>query len=199
MRLRYSPLSPFVRKVRVAAIELGLDDQIERVPTDVWSADTDIARDNPLGKVPALVSEDGVFAGSTLICQYLDARAGRRLFPPPGDGWAVLQLHALADGMMEAAVQRTIETMRRPQELVYPEFVARQEGKILGTLDAIETRGELDGGQVDIATLTTACSLAYLDLRASHLDWRRQRPRLSAFYDAFADRASMKATAPQPA
>jgi len=55
MKLRYSPLSPFVRKVTVTLIETGLEDKVERIPTDVWDPETDIAKDNPLGKIPRLL------------------------------------------------------------------------------------------------------------------------------------------------
>jgi glutathione S-transferase len=84
--LRYSPASPFVRKVVVFAHETGLADRIELVPTDVWAPDSNIFRDNPLGKVPALVSDDGTFIGSALCCDDLETlHGGSRLIPavPP--------------------------------------------------------------------------------------------------------------------
>ncbi len=130
-RLRYSPASPFARKVRVAAIELGLSNRIELVPSDVWAPDSDIARDNPLGKVPVLVTPDGTFIGSTLCCQYLDSLGAEpRLVPATAARWRVLQLHALADGIMEAAVAQVTEELRRPAQFVYAGFVERQWDKI---------------------------------------------------------------------
>src|ERR1700730_12676674 len=92
--LRYSPASPFVRKVLVFAHETGLADRIELVPTDVWAADSNLFRDNPLGQVPALVSDDGTFIGSALCWDYLDTlHCGSRLIPAvPRERWPVLQL-----------------------------------------------------------------------------------------------------------
>src|SRR5229473_3208354 len=82
LRLRYSPASPFARKVRVVVAELGLSGQIELAACDVWAPNSDIAADNPLGKVPALVTGDGTFIGSTLCCEYLDSLQGApRLVP----------------------------------------------------------------------------------------------------------------------
>src|SRR5712691_7789746 len=82
LRLRYSSASPFARKVRVVAAELGLSGRIELAVCDVWAPDSDIAADNPLGKVPALVTGDGTFIGSTLCCEYLDSlHAGPPLIP----------------------------------------------------------------------------------------------------------------------
>ncbi|HNM44872.1 glutathione S-transferase N-terminal domain-containing protein, partial [Plasticicumulans sp.] len=93
MRLRYSPTSPFVRKISVAALELGLAERITRVPTNPWDPASDIAHDNPLGRIPALVLDDGsgtVLYDSPVIVEYLDALAGGgRLLPAAGPArWA---------------------------------------------------------------------------------------------------------------
>lgn len=197
MRLRHSATSPFVRKVMVAAIELGLDGEIERVPTDVWSPTTDVSKDNPLKRVPALATRDGTFVDSTLICRYLDARAGGGLFPAPGEGWPVLQLYALADGVIEAAVGHVVESMRRPKQFVFQGWLDRNRQRIRDTLDLIEQSGDFDAGRIDIATITLAVALGYLDFRLADLDWRQGRPRLAAFYDSFAARPSMQATVPR--
>lgn len=197
MRLRHSATSPFVRKVMVAAIELGLDDEIERVPTDVWSPDTDIAKDNPLKKVPALATDDGTFVDSTLICRYLDARAGGRLFPAPGEGWPVLQLYALADGVIEAAVGHVVESLRRPKEFVFQGCLDRQLERIRDTLTAIELSHDFDSGRIDIASITLGAALGYLDFRLGDLQWRKSRPQLAAFDETFSARPSMQATLPR--
>ncbi len=139
LKLWYSPASPFVRKVMVFAHETGLADSIELVSGDVWAADSAITKDNPLGKVPALVTPDGVFAGSYLCCEYLDSlHAGARLIPSdPRERWPALQLHAFADGIIEAAVASVVEQLRRPKEFVYQGMVDRQHAKINRTLDKI--------------------------------------------------------------
>ena len=173
MKLRYSNASPFVRKVLVFAHEAGLAQHIKLVPTDVWAADTDIARDNPLGKVPTLVTADGTFIGSTLCCEYLDSlHPGPPLLPHETKArWRVLQRHALADGIIEAAVAHVVETLRRPAALIYPGTLERQEEKIQRALDAIE--GEVaafDG--IDLSSITLGCALGYLDFRLGALNWR---------------------------
>src|SRR5258708_2579151 len=131
LKLRYSPASPFVRKVLVFAHEAGLADGIELIATDVWAADSDIKRDNPLGKVPALVTDAGTFIGSTLCCEYLHTlHRGRPLIPTaPAERWPVLRLHALGGGIMEAAGARVVEAVRRPKELVFQGNLDRQEAK----------------------------------------------------------------------
>jgi glutathione S-transferase len=198
LKLRYSPASPFVRKVLVFAHETGLAARIELVPTDVWAPDSSIFSDNPLGKVPALVSADGTFIGSALCCDYLDTlHDGRRLIPvEPGERWRVLQLHALADGIMEAAVARVVEELRRPKALVFQGNLDRQAEKIRRALDAIERKAATLGERVTLATITLGCALGYLDFRLPLLAWRTRRPALAVWDSVFAARPAMKATKP---
>jgi len=196
LKLWYSPASPFVRKVLVFAHEAGLAEAITLVPGDVWSPQTEITRDNPLGKVPALVTPDGVFAGSYLCCEYLDTlHAGTRLIPTAArERWPVLQLHAFADGIIEAAVATVIEQLRRPKELVYQGTLDRQSAKITRTLDKIAPMPLLQAP--DIATITLGCALGYLDFRMPQLEWRNGRSALSLWYEVFSARKSMQATVP---
>jgi glutathione S-transferase len=198
LRLRYSAASPFARKVRVAAAEVGLSDCIELAPCDVWASGSDIVVDNPLGKVPVLIAEQGTFVGSTLCCEYLDSlHEGQKLIPMrPAERWRVLQLHALADGIMEAAVARLTEALRRPPQFVYTDFLERQWQKIRRTLHVIEVRTEPLGETVNIASITLGCALGYLDFRLPELDWRREHPGIAAWNEIFAARPSMIATRP---
>ena len=196
MKLWYSPASPFVRKVMVFAHETGLANSITLVPGDVWEPDTAIAKDNPIGKVPALVTADGVFAGSYLCCEYLDSlHAGARLIPSePRERWPVMQLYAFADGIIEAAVASVTEQLRRPKEFVHQGTLDRQSDKIKRTLDRIATLPLPQG--VDIAAITLGCALGYLDFRLPQLRWREGRDALKLWYEKFAERKSMQATVP---
>src|SRR3990167_1033017 len=111
MKLRYSPTSPYVRKVSVTLIETGLDKNIERVATSVWDPKTDIGKDNPLGKIPTLITDDGaVLYDSPVICEYLDGlHKGPKLFPASGEArWRALRLQALGDGMTDAGILRLL-------------------------------------------------------------------------------------------
>ncbi len=201
MKLRYSPTSPYVRKVVVTAIEAGLDERIERIETDVWNPATDIAEDNPLGKVPALVTDEGrVLCDSPTICDYLDSlHGGPRLIPAEGPArWQVLNLHALASGIMDAAVARVVEHRARPEHLRFGGWLERQKLKIDRALDSLDRQaaeGALDD-PVNLGTITVGCALGYLDLRFSEDAWREGRPALEAWYDAFSQRPSMQATVP---
>jgi len=182
----------------VVAASLKQTGRIELAACDVWAPNSDIAADNPLGKVPALVTGDGTFIGSTLCCEYLDSLQGApRLVPlATADRWRVLQLHALADGIMEAAVAHVTEELRRPPQFVCGEFLERQRIKIRRALDVVDAQADTLGDRVDLATITLGCALGYLDFRLPRFDWRRGRDGLARWYELMAMRPSMMATRP---
>ena len=201
MKLRYAPTSPYVRKVVVTAMEAGLEDRLEKVETNVWDPATDIAKDNPLGKIPALTTDDGtVLCDSPLICEHLDSlNGGTPLIPAKGpERWQILNLQALADGIMDSAVARNIEIRMRPEDLRWSDWLARQKAKIGRALDSLEKQaaaGKLDG-PVNLGSIAVGCALGYLDLRFADDNWRGGCPALSAWYEGFAQRPSMQATIP---
>ena len=84
MQLVFSPTSPFVRKVRVCAIEHGLEAKLVLAPVGDLAPGT-IRNLNPLAKVPALILDDGgVLYDSPVICEYIDALGGGGQFPKAG-------------------------------------------------------------------------------------------------------------------
>ena len=199
MKLHYSPASPYVRKVMAAAVETGLDERIELIPTKTHDPDPELARHNPLSKVPALITDGGEkLFDSPVICEYLDSlHDGPKLFPLSGEArWRVLRLQALGDGVLDAAVLCRMEGFR-PPELRSAEFVAQQKGKVDSALDALEQEVGGFGDAVTIATITVGCALGYLDFRFSEDDWRAGRPALAAWYADFAKRPSMVRSAPR--
>ena len=199
MRLRFSPSSPFVRKVMATAIELGLEVRLELQPTQVWDPASDLPKVNPLGKVPALELADGsVLYDSPVICEYLAAEVSEPvLFPPPGPArWTMLRRAALADGILDAAVGQVVETRRRPSEFVYQGWCQRLADAVERALDAFEAEvSELPG--LDYATLTLGVALGYLDFRFAERDWRPGRPALEAWNAEFSRRPSLARTVPQ--
>lgn len=194
MKLRYSTTSPFVRKVHVVAIETGQIGQIELVKTNTADPASGLGKDNPLNKVPALVLEDGTaLYDSRVICEYLDAQAHGSFFPVGRARWTALRRQALADGMMDAAVLRMMET-RKPESQRSPDWDARQKLKVTQGLAALEA--DHLGPQLDIGTLSIAIVLDYLDFRFKADDWRANHPKLAAWHKAFATRASLQKTLP---
>ncbi len=200
MKLYYNPASPYVRKVRVLAIETGLMGGIElaKVMITPTSPDADLCADNPIGKIPTLVLDDGsALYDSRVICEYLDGlHAGAHLFPDNDDArWTAVRRQALADGILDSAVNTRYESFLRPEELRWADWVDNQMAKIRRSLDVLE--GEPMGDGVDIGTISVACALGYLDFRYSDEGWRDSRPKLAAWFEKFAQRPSMSETTPK--
>ena len=198
MKLWHSPTSPYVRKVMMAAIELGLEDRIECVPAR--TPESKIAEANPLNKIPTLETDDGqILYDSLVICEYLDSLTDKaNLFPASGPRrWKTLRMHTLADGLIDAAVLRVHET-RRPEEQRNADWDERQKTKIVRGLARLEEEiNELDG-PVDIAQITTSCLLGFLDRRRDDDDWRAGHPALAAWQEKFSTRPSATGTEPPP-
>ena len=201
MKLHFAIASPYVRKVRVAAVELGLDDRIEllnRAMTPV-SEEEELNADNPLGKIPCLITDGGqALYDSRVICEYLNSQAvGNNVFPDEGEArWTALRRQALADGILDATVGTRYETFLRPKEYQWPSWIDAQTSKWRRSLDQLEKEAESFGDAIDIGTIAAACALGYLDFRYPDEGWRDQRVGLARWYESFAQRPSMTTTAP---
>lgn len=201
MKLYYSPTSPFVRKVLIAAFETGLYERIEKLPvhTSPTQPSDTLNQTNPLGKIPALIADDGLeLYDSPVICEYLDTlHDGPKLIPASGPArWKTLLLHALADGVMDAAVLLRYETWLRPAELRWNDWAQGQTDKVERGLAALERDVTGFGETIDLGTIAAATALGYLDLRFPEMDWRARRPQLAAWLAKFAERPSFQATKP---
>ena len=201
MRLHYSTASPYVRKVMVVAIETGQEDALELTARKVSPVAPagEVHRDNPLGKVPCLVTDDGqALFDSRVICEYLDSRHDRpKLFPAGPARWTALRRQAQADGILDAGILVRYETMLRPEERRWPEWVEGQKAKMARALDALENEAESFGESVDIGTIAVGCALGWLDFRYAADAWRTGRPELAAWFEGFAQRPSMASTMPK--
>ena len=186
--LRSSPASPFGRKVKIAAIELGLMDRIEVVAADTTDPSEVLRQQNPLGKIPTLVLEDGmVLFDSRVIVEYLDHLAGGKLLPSDGARFAQLRLQALADGICDAALLQVYEARFRPEDTRNADWLAHQDGKVARGLAALEAAPPLFPGNPRTGEIALACTLGYLDLRFGGA-WRAAHPKLVAWLDGFAAR-----------
>lgn len=198
MKLRHTPRSPFVRKVMVLAHEHGLAGRIELVPTSLspLQGNDALALENPLMKVPSLVTDDGqTLFDLPVICEYLDDMAtGGKLFPPAGPGrWAALRQQALGDGILDAIILCAYETAR-PEEKRWSGWTEGQMRKAHQGFAAAE-REDLSG-PLTIGHIAIGCIFGYLDLRFPDDGWRRRHPKLAAWYEVFDKRPSMQASKP---
>ncbi|HEV2630276.1 MAG TPA: glutathione S-transferase N-terminal domain-containing protein [Pseudolabrys sp.] len=199
MILRSSPSSPFVRKVRIAVRMLGCDDRVELRDADLNATAEPLRAQNPLGKIPALVLEDGrTLYDSRVILDYLDHIAGGgRIIPRDTQArFEALTLQALCDGAMDACVLIVYESRYRPAEMHVQSWLDRQAGKVARALDALEASPPPLTATPHVGDIALACLLGYRDLRFDRT-WRNGHPRLHAWHDAFAAAVpAFAATAP---
>jgi glutathione S-transferase len=197
VKLYFSPTSPYVRKVMACAIIRGLDGRIDKHATNPHQSPADLVADNPLSKVPCLVTDDGVsLFGSQLICEYLDSIGDELpLFPDHGaPRWRALKMQSLGDGILDAAVPCRGE-QGKPREAARDAQIARFKAVISRTVDALEA--DPPHKHVDIGSITAACALGYLDFRFAADPWRRGHPALAAWYDVFVKNKGIADTAPR--
>ncbi len=203
MKLYYAATSPYVRKVMILLEETGQRDDVEliNVATTPVAADPALLAKNPLAKVPALERPDGpTLYDSRVICAYLDARGGDRLYPSGARRWDTLTLEATADGILDAALLMTYETRLRPQDKRMDAWVEGQWDKVSRACAALNTRwmSHLEG-PLDIGQISVACALAYVDFRHDARGWRKGNDALAAWFARFESHDWMKSTVPPAA
>lgn len=177
---------------------LGLSDKIERVDANTLDPNDSLNKQNPLGKIPILLLDDGTaLYDSAVICEYLDALGGDKLFPQGETRWPALRLHAEADGVIEAAILQIYEERFRPEEKWHQPWLDRQQSKIDRALAEWAANPPGLDGQLHIGHIGMACALGYLDFRLGGA-WRADHPQLIGWLDDFAGKVPAFAeTAPK--
>lgn len=197
MKLHWSPRSPYVRTVMVAAYERGLADRIETVRTVVGGTivHRELMAENPLGKIPTLMLPDGaILFDSRVICEYLDTVAqGTRLFPAWPERATALRRLALGIGMLDVALLWLGER-RRPEERRSEAHIVLWRTKIIACLDALERESDALGRDAfSIGHVGVGVALSYLDFRFAELGWRWGRTGLADWQAGFDARPSARA------
>jgi glutathione S-transferase len=190
MILRFSPSSPFVRKVRIAIALLGFDKDVTVERADTTDPSDSLRKINPLGKIPVLILEDGsAVYDSRVILDYLDDRAGGGKIVPrqPKERLAALRLQALCDGILDASVLTIYEARYRKPEMHEPKWLELQAGKVARALGILEAAPPPIDAMPDVGQIALACAIGYRDFRFGG-SWRGEYPRLVAWLDNFAAR-----------
>ena len=200
MQLYITRPSPYARKAWAAVVELGLQDRVELIelePRMPKAAKPDLEPVNPLGKVPALITDTGeLIADSPVIVAYLDELGGGRLIPSGPDRWRALTLEALADGCMDSGVVIRVESLKDEAKRDEAE-IAAYAAKIHRTLDMIEQDERWLTETFDAGALALVCALDWIAFRQLVPDPLGGRPRLAGWLARLSDRPSLAATRPQ--
>jgi len=191
--------SPFGRKARIAISVLGLDGKVKVEPASTQDPADPISQQNPLGKVPVLILDDGsTLFDSPVILEYLDVLAGGgKILPKETKArFDALRLEALADGIMDASILIVYEGRYRPPEMAVQKWLDRQGEKVQRGLAALEQAPPALDSPPNVGQITLACALGYRDFRFKGT-WRKDYPKLVAWLDNFAARVpSFAPTAP---
>jgi glutathione S-transferase len=199
MTLHWSPRSPFVRKVMIAAHELGLSDRLEcrRTVVSMAAPNKTLLPVNPLSKLPTLVLADGTMLyDSLVISEYLDSLAGGgRIVPLEGPRrWLELSRHAVANGLLDVLVLYRNER-EKPEVARTQAWLSTFAVKLDATLAYFERDiGAIASHPFGIAQIALGVALSYLDFRFADLDWRAERPNLARWHVEFCARPSALAT-----
>jgi len=201
MKLTFSAASPFARKVRIAAIELGLIDKIEFVPTTVVPAqpNDDYSKITPLKKLPVLILDDGsVILDSYVIVEYLDDLAGGgKLIPASGpDRWKVKSDHSLLQGMLDSMLLCRYERMVRPQDLHWKGWADDHWNRAWTGMARFNSEPDVLSRPLDIVQIALTCVLGYADFRYADCGWREAFPNLAAFHERMLKRPSVTISLP---
>jgi glutathione S-transferase len=204
MKLTFSPASPFARKVRIAAIELGLIDKIEFVPTAVapTQPNDEYSRVTPVKKLPVLILDNGdVILDSYVIVEYLDELAGGgKLIPASGaTRWKVKSDHSLLQGMLDSMLLCRYEKMVRPEPLRWQAWADDHWNRAWNGMARFENQPDMLSRPLDIAQIALTCVLGYADFRFADCGWRKAYPKLDAFHERMLSRPSVKISVPPPA
>ncbi|MFT5115693.1 MAG: glutathione S-transferase [Parasphingorhabdus sp.] len=201
MKLYFNPASPFVRKVRMVAEAKNLSEKIELIDCVLTpvNPDENVIQDNPLGKIPALYSENiGWLYDSRVICEYLDQfGSGAILFPATGiDRWSTLRFQSVGDGICDAAILVRYERFVRSENEQSEVWVSGQMEKVQRGLSWLEQQVSELKNRTDIGAIALACALGYLDFRIPDLGWRESNPQLANTFEQLKTLPGFSATSP---
>ncbi len=176
MRLYVTPASPWVRRVRVTILELGIADRFEYVQTrwpHSWGTQTvatlasDFTAATPVARIPALVADGVTLTDLHAICDYLNGElGGYRLLAREGDTrWKALATMSIANGIIEAQVARRAELLRTGKDRS-DDFIAKMCDRQFRCYAALEAQHlPTFGSTFDLAQITTAVACSYDDWR----------------------------------
>ena len=199
MKLYVTPGSPYARMASIMVLEKGLESRVEIIIAQTRLADSPYYRIIPSGRVPCLISDDGVrLEESALICAYLDHLDGNPEFDlPAGDqAWEARRLEGMARSMLDGLSVWNRE-LSRPVHERSPTVILHEADRSRRMADLWEREIDhaLMRGAFNMAQLTLGCALG-LEVRNPGFRWRPGRPKLRDWFAPIAERPSFAATLP---
>jgi len=189
--------SPYTRRVAISLMVLGI--AYEHDARSVFGDFESMRKTNPLGRIPSLILDNGeTLIDSAAILDHIDETVGpeRALLPPSGKARRdALQRIALANGAVDKIGGGVnYETMIRPSQYRWPEWIARCTTQGLGALAALDALDWKADAPIDQAQITTACAFDYIQVTALRLAPEGRYPNLETLTNRLRARAEFQAT-----
>lgn len=198
MRLFHAPGSPYARIARMAVIELNLEDRVAVTEATLRDPASILLPYNPVGRVPALVIDDGAtITETTPVLMMLDSlvEPARRLLPGPKTPLA-LAAYGRVLGMLDGIAVWNRE-LRRPEHERSPGVIALEAVRAARIADELEHAIAAGGFAArDAGFLALVSVFGYCERRHTTFHWRDGRPALAALFDAAQARPSVARTIP---
>ncbi|MEM7406153.1 MAG: glutathione S-transferase family protein [Pseudomonadota bacterium] len=199
MKLLYTGNSPYARRARISVREAGLLAQTEELDlTPREEHEATLLEHGPGGKVPVLVTDDGLsLCESLIINRYLDdLSGGGRLYPANAQDRALTySIEATASVLLDSLFVRSREK-RRPANERSPGVISLEATRAARCLDLLEANGASLGGRVDCGVFTVVVALGYANWRHPEDRWQDGRPTLAKCYETLMQRSAVAETAP---
>ena len=192
MILYNGPNSPFGRKTKITALvqEINLEEKI----INVYESDF-LDKHNPLRKIPTLLVGQESITDSDNICLYLDSISKKNTLFPKKNYWQIMNVTSIANGLMEAVLERRMETIR-PENEKSKNFISKQEVRIKRTIEWLENNwNNYDESYLTMDQIAIACALDYTTFRFND-KWRADHPKLDKWFSIFEKKDFMKSTIP---
>jgi glutathione S-transferase len=192
-KLLFATPSPYSAKVRMAAAYAGI--VLEEIPTNTGDEPEQLLKNNPLGKIPVLLTDEGEnLFDSRAITQYLNRASKNALFPRnPAKRLEAERLEALADGICDCLLAHVYERRFRPEEIVHQPWLDKQWKKVTRALDHLEASPPKLPKRITAGQIALRACLGYLDLRFPG-KWERGHSRLKRWAKRFDEKFPELAT-----
>ena len=195
MQLLYTKRSPYARKARIMAIEKNIP--LECIEEDLVNKSSRLKESNPLGRIPTLILDDGeLICDSPLICEYLENLKDKPAFIPKDEKARrhILNLAAIADGLMEDVVGIYLEKTRHPQDF-HQGFVHNKEDACRRSFTFFENH-VADLKNFNIASIGVVSAVGYMHFRLPNMYETKKYPALTRWFDECQTRPSVAQTVP---
>ena len=187
------PTSPFGRKVKIVSIVQEID--LEEKIINVYEADF-LDKSNPLRKIPTLLINNLSIIDSDNICLYFDSITNKKSLFPKDRYWQIMSLTSLANGLMEAVLERFME-ISRPDHEQSKKFINKLETRTLRTINWLENHwNNYNEGHLTMDKIAIACALDYTSFRFNN-KWKSDKSNLGKWFDNFLKNEFMKSTSPK--